>query len=530
MAEAKLSVLDTEVVIVGGGPVGMALALGLARRGVASVIFEADEGVCEGSRAICISRRSLEILDRLGVLAPFVETGLPWSSGRSFHEDTQVYRFEMPNDSDQRLPPMINIQQYYIETFLLEEVARQPLIQFHAQARVMGLRQDEDGVTVTAETPDGPITCNARYAAACDGARSTVRQQLGLKLAGTAYEGRYVIVDVEVEFDHPTERLAWFDPPSCPGRTVLMHRQPGNVWRIDYQMHDDEDASEMLREENLRGVVDAHFRMLGVGKPWRLIWSSSYNALALSLDEYVTGRVAFVGDAAHLVPIFGVRGLNSGFDDAYNLAWKLAASLRDEAPAALLETYSQERRHAWQVNISHAMKSTDFMSPPTRGKTVMRNAALRAARVDSKISSLINPRQSSVICYDASALNTLNDASAGAAVNVGAPLPECPLKSLTGERVYLTRAIFDDFTLMRYSEVGRGEGSLTLIGDAVEPVRLQDAEGRFSALFAASPGMAWLVRPDGHLCAIFHAPSEREIEKARLTAMAKCEKSGAAHV
>ncbi len=116
------------VAIVGGGIVGLATALALARNGVPSIVIEADDTVCVGSRAICLSRRSLEILARHQAAVRFLETGLPWIGGRSFYHDAEVLRFSMPHDERQRFPPMINIQQYYMEEFLLEAAQRSGLI------------------------------------------------------------------------------------------------------------------------------------------------------------------------------------------------------------------------------------------------------------------------------------------------------------------------------------------------------------------------------------------------------------------
>jgi hypothetical protein len=218
---------------------------------------------------------------------------------------------------------------------------------------------------------------DADFVVACDGARSPIRQGLGLRMEGTAYEARYVIVDIELDVPLPTERLAWFDPPSNPGRTMLMHKQPDNIWRLDYQLRADEDADEMLLERNIVPVVEAHLRMMQIDRPWRLVWASMYRAAAVSLAAYRKGRVLFAGDAAHLVPIFGVRGLNSGFEDVFNLGWKLAAVLKGSAPEQLLDSYSQERQRAWQVNVASAMKSTEFMAPPSY--ELMRDAVLSLA-------------------------------------------------------------------------------------------------------------------------------------------------------
>ncbi|MGA1586953.1 MAG: FAD-dependent monooxygenase, partial [Burkholderiaceae bacterium] len=114
------------VVIVGGGPVGLATALGLAKQGVASVVLEADDSVCTGSRAICVSRRSQEILHRLGVGEGFDAIGLPWTGGRSFYQGQEVLRFEMPQDDNQQFAPMLNMAQYSIEQNLLDGVQAHP--------------------------------------------------------------------------------------------------------------------------------------------------------------------------------------------------------------------------------------------------------------------------------------------------------------------------------------------------------------------------------------------------------------------
>jgi 3-(3-hydroxy-phenyl)propionate hydroxylase len=352
------------VLIAGGGPVGLALSLALAKQGVPSLVVEADTTVCIGSRAICLSRRSLEILDRLGALEPFRRKGLPWTGGRSFYRGDPVLQFRMPHDEDQRLAPMTNLQQYYIEEFLLAEaLCHEDLIEIRWGTRVSNVESGPSAIEVELEAEQTTYRLLADYVIACDGARSRVRQALGLRLNGTAYEGRYVIVDIELEIDLPTERLAWFDPPSNAGRTMLMHKQPDNVWRLDYQLHPHEDADEMIQPDKVLPVVEAHLRMMGIDRPWRLVWASTYRAAALSLDMYRSGRVLFAGDAAHQVPIFGVRGLNSGFDDAFNLGWKLASVLEGRAGETLLDSYSEERRRAWEINVENAMKSTASWLP-----------------------------------------------------------------------------------------------------------------------------------------------------------------------
>lgn len=351
------------VAIVGGGIVGLASALGLARYGVPSVVLEADDGVCVGSRAICFSRRSLEILGRLKALDAVLGKGLPWTGGRSFYRGMEVLNFRMPHDDNQRFPPMVNIQQFYVEQSLLDAAQASGLVDVRWQNRVVGMTARSDGVHLSIETPLASYALEADWLLGCDGARSKVREGTGLQLRGTNYEGRYVIVDIKLQSDRPAERLAWFDPPSNAGSTILMHRQPDDVWRIDYQLHGDEDPDRAVRPENVMPRVESHLRMMGEREDWSPIWISLYRASALTLECYRKDRIILAGDAAHLVPIFGVRGANSAFEDADNLAWKLSLVINGLASESLLESYSTERVHAAQGNLREAMKSTEFMSP-----------------------------------------------------------------------------------------------------------------------------------------------------------------------
>ena len=391
------------VVIAGGGPVGLTLAALLSHRGIGCLVVEADEGYCSGSRAICMSRRSQEILGWVGADKPLVGKGLSWVGGRSYWRDAEVLHFRMPSETSQRFAPMVNIQQFYVEEFAHRAATADMDLRW--SSRVMAVRPLANGAEVDVQSPAGTHTVRADWVVACDGGRSTVREQLGLPLKGTQYDGKYVIVDIVQKTKRPVERLAWFDPPSNPGSTILMHRQPDDIWRIDYQIRDDEDPVEAVKPDNVLPRVESHLRMIGELEPWEPLWISIYNAKCLTLDSYRHGRVLFAGDAAHLVPIFGVRGLNSGIDDAGNLAWKLAAVMEGRAADSLLDSYGVERVHAARENIAYGAKSTEFMAPPNFAFKLMREATLRLALSDDKVRSLINPRQSSPLSYVGSPLN-----------------------------------------------------------------------------------------------------------------------------
>ena len=514
------------VAVVGGGPIGLALALALARRGIGVTVIEADDTVCQGSRAICISRRSLEILDGLGVLDRFLAKGLPWTAGRSFYRDKEVLRLEMPHDGEQKLPPMLNLQQCFAEQFLVDALAECANAEILWQTSFTGLTERNDGVTLHLQTPEGAYDLDAAYVVACDGARSPVRAALGLELSGTSYEGRYVIVDIALKSASPTERRAWFDPPSNPGATVLMHRQPDDIWRVDYQLRDDEDADEEVKPERVLPRVRSHLAFAGEPDEWQPVWISLYKAHALTLDKYRHGRILLAGDAAHLVPIFGVRGMNSGFQDTANLAWKLAYVLRGLAPDGLLDSYSAESVGAARENLRQAAKSTRFMTPPTRGHALLRTAALSLSVQHAFARPLINPRQSTAITYEDSALSSFPARSAEFAggPGLGEVMPDPPARiAANGTWLdgHLSDLLHGDFVCLLFvgpdgggsehagplEAFAGGRIPLQAILVAAAPVRdtelvtAVDPAGRIAARFAAVPGSAYLIRPDRHIAA-----------------------------
>jgi 3-(3-hydroxy-phenyl)propionate hydroxylase len=526
------------VVVVGGGPVGWCVALGLSNQGVPVLLLEADDTVCIGSRAICISRRSLEIIDRLGALPGFLAQGLPWTGGRSFYRDTEVLRFLMPQDQNQRLPPMINIAQYAIEQLLVERALQRPdLIEVRWQTRVTRVAPQADGVRVDVSTPLDDYAIESDWLVAADGGRSVVRDALGLKLEGTSYEGRYVIVDILMRGTRPTERLAYFDPPCNPGSTVLVHKQPNDVWRIDYQLRDGEDPDDAIRIENVEPRVESLLAMMGESAEWAPIWVGIYKANALTLPRYDHGRVLFAGDAAHLMPIFGVRGANSGIDDADNLAWKLAFVVKGAATPALLETYSNERVAAAHENLRQGRKSTEFMAPPSFAFDLMRTAVLGLAVRHPGVRSLINPRQTSAISYAASPLNAADDAGFAAGPAPGTVLPECPLMRVhagSSRPGHVTELLGIGFTALLFTDQAHVPADLRALEESFGrrgvPVRVVliacaaprqpgfagawDHTGRLFPMYGADPGTHYLVRPDGHVLARWRQPSASSLARA----------------
>ena len=507
------------VVVVGAGPVGMAVALGLAQRGIPVTILEAADQVSFGSRAICISRHSLEAAARLGFGAELEKIVLPWVGGRSFYRDQQVLHFRMPQREFDVRPPMINVSQSEYEQIVVDTIEQNPLITLHWQASIAGILRGDDEVTLEVDTAFGKRHLRAAWVVAADGGRSRMRELAGLRLEGTNYEGRYVIADIHWESDLPAERMVWFDPPSNPGSTIIMHKQPKNIWRIDYQLDPSEDAEIETQEDAIRARIAKHLDWLQNDLPWTLEWHGFYSARALALREFTHDRILFAGDAAHLVPIFGVRGLNSGMEDAETLAWQLAAVVHGNADAALLQAYSIERHDAWEQNVANAGKSTLIMSPGTHGYRTTRDAVLALAVGRPEFGELINPRQSSATHARLSPL-TWPVAEGLTGVLPGDPVEDRRVRVVTADGS--TASSLNVVRGTGFAVVGFGldaDGSAALAaatsdlaaalapesvravavgGTAADGVTVLDALDLAEAL-GATAGEAFVIRPDGLL-------------------------------
>jgi 3-(3-hydroxy-phenyl)propionate hydroxylase len=520
---ASMTVSDPAlpVVVVGAGPVGMAVALGLAQRGVAVTVLEAATQVSFGSRAICISRHSLEVADRLGFGEELARLALPWHGGRSFHRDVEVMRFRMPHQDHDVRGPMVNVSQSELEQIMVDALLAHPLVTLHWGASIAGCTSGDDEVHLDVDTADGRRSLRARWVVAADGGRSRMRELAGLRLQGASYEGRYVIADIHWESELPTERMVWFDPPSNPGSTVIMHRQPHDIWRIDYQLDPGEDAAVEAQEHRIRARITSHLEWLQNDRPWTLEWHGFYKAHALALDSFTHDRVLFAGDAAHLVPIFGVRGLNSGMEDAETLTWMLAAVIGG-ADRALLDAYSAERHHAWEQNVANAGKSTLIMTPGSHGHRTTRDALLALATVRPEFGHLIDPRQSSATHARLSPL-TVPATSGAAGLVPGDPVEdrrvrladgkESSLNEVRGTGVVLfgfdlDAAAFGAASRLRAELAGvlpLETVTLALVGSEAggQPVATvaDPARGGVAAAWGAAPGEVFVVRPDGLLLA-----------------------------
>jgi 3-(3-hydroxy-phenyl)propionate hydroxylase len=463
----------------------------------------------------------MEILQQVGVAHRVTENGLPWRCGNSIYRGQKVFRMETPLDPDDRFFPMINIQQQYLEEYLHDACAANPLIDFRWGNKLVQAEQSAGSVTAHVDTSAGPYLLETEWLVAADGGRSEIRSAMNLKLEGASFESILVIADIRIDLPYPTERLAFFDPDWNRGNTILMHKEPHGIWRVDYQLPPGETPEEALRPESLQERIDAQLKMIGFeGTPWEMDWSSVYSARTLTLPQYVHDRIVFTGDAAHLLPIFGVRGANTAFQDAQSLGWHLAYVVKGKAPERLMQNHSDERVGAAREIITEAGKSTRFMAPPSRGFRLLRDAVLSLSLTEEFVRPLYHWRTSRPHEYKHSELNSTTDDNlqftGGPALgappqNVQLQQDDFLLDHLGGgfDLVYVATHQGIPQDLLRAVDQAKKNGlPLKLLATTQETVdvvgadkTLFDPQQRFQLRYAVSAGGAYLFRPDQHVCA-----------------------------
>jgi len=529
------------VVIIGAGPVGLTLAIDLAQRGQSVVLLNKGKLTASGSKAICFSKRSLEIFDRLGCGQRMVDKGVSWNVGKVFLKDKPLYGFDLLPEPGHARPAFINLQQYYVEGYLAERAVQLPLIDIRWLNKVMAISQTADFTTLTVATPDGSYTLQAQYVVACDGSRSSTRQLMGLETTGRVFQDRFLIADVKMTAEFPTERWFWFDPPFHPNQSVLLHRQPDNMWRIDFQLGWDADPEEEKRPEKIIPRVKALLaygaKDANTSPEFELEWASVYTFACQRMASFRHGRVLFAGDSAHGVSPFGARGANSGIQDAENLAWKLDAVLRSHAPEALLNSYASEREYAADENISNSTRATDFITPKSDISRVFRDAVLDLAKDYPFARTLVNSGRLSVpATLHGSELNTPDSDTFEGRMVPGSVALDAPVQLADGSAAWLLPQLKAGFTLMVYGadvDVGFEAWAASLSVSIVHIQRqnkaavsaqsniLIDRDGLIGKRYDMQLGTAYLLRPDQHICARWRKVTPAKLQTALNVALAK---------
>ena len=519
------------VVVVGAGPVGLSTAIDLAQQGQDVLLLDNDDTVSIGSRGVCYAKRALEVLDRMGCGDKFVQKGVSWDVGRTFLREGEVFNFNLRPEEHHHRPGMINLQQYYLEEYLVERARQLPNLQMRFKSNVISVVPGDDRVTVRVETPDGPYSLTTDWLVVADGARSPIRTMLGLDIEGKIFMDRFLIADVVMKAEYPTERWFWFDPPFHPNQSVLLHKQADNVWRIDFQLGWQADPETEKKPENVIPRIKA---MLGDEREFELEWVSVYTFQCRRMNRFNHGRVLFVGDAAHQVSPFGARGANSGIQDADNLAWKLKLVLDGKAPATLLDSYSEERGFAADENLMNSTRSTDFITPKSNTSKTFRNAVLELAAKYPFARALVNSGRLSVPSWLAtSSLNTPDGDAFQGNMIPGAPMADAPVQA--GGDGWLLHELGNRFQALHYVEdAGALDAataqSLTELNAGAIPVEpiivarkgqapgglktLIDAKGCIAQRYDLQPGTTYLARPDQHVAGRWRALDATKIKAA----------------
>ncbi|MCF8473937.1 MAG: FAD-dependent oxidoreductase [Emcibacter sp.] len=499
-------------IIIGAGLIGLTAALECARHGIRSIILDDNNTVSIGSRAVCYAKRPLEILDRLGVADRMVEKGISWKVGKVFFKENLAYEFDLLPEEGHKMPAMINLQQYYCEEYLVDEVLRHSdMIDLRWKHKVISLTQHDDYTSLQVETPDGVFAMESDWLIACDGANSKTRELVHAEFTGKFFQDRFLIADVVMKANFPTERWFWFDPLFHRNQSALLHKQADDVWRLDFQMGWDTDPKEAVKPENVMPLIKA---MLGSDVEFDLEWVSIYQFACRRIDNFRYGRIVFAGDAAHQVSPFGARGANTGIQDIDNLIWKLKLVMDGKASDQLLDSYNEERAFAADDNLLNSTRSTDFITPKSKGSRIFRNAVLELSKKYEFARPLVNSgRLSMPTPYIHSSLNTVDEDDFEGAMRPGTNCADAPIV-VDGKDGWLLNNLGDGFTVLVFGD--KPEDAVIKSGDiSAKVIRIghdiQDKAGLLNTRYDGRDGSVYLIRPDHHVAARFRKFDKNKI-------------------
>jgi 2-polyprenyl-6-methoxyphenol hydroxylase-like FAD-dependent oxidoreductase len=490
--------IQTDVLVVGAGPTGLTLACDLARRGVAVRIIDRAQEFPGGSRGKGLSPRSLEVLDDLAAIDRVLASGVTHMPHRKYRGaevtaeiDPEAGRAPTP---DIPYPTGLMIPQWRVEQILRERLADLG-VAVELGTGLRGFSQHTDGVTATI----GEAQIQARYLAGCDGGHSTVRKSLGLSLRGRTPDVQLMAVgDVEVD---GLGRDAWHQWFTGDGAIMLCPLPGTNAFQVQASHELDQDGSPL--EPTLERFQQTFDRIAGVPgvRLHSLGWRSSYRVNVRMVDQLRVGRVFLAGDAAHVHPIAGGLGMNSGIQDAYNLGWKMGLVLAGHATPSLLDTYEEERLPiaSWLLDITSERLSAVLDAIKEKGGGVDAAASPELTQLTLR--------------YPWSRLSR-HAASRSAGPQPGDRAPDAPLLDVvTGSPIRL----FDLFRGPHFTLLGIGERcSAAMFGNAgtgilkpclIGPEGLLDDDGHAARVYGTDALI--LIRPDGYI-GLVADPAETE--------------------
>jgi 2-polyprenyl-6-methoxyphenol hydroxylase-like FAD-dependent oxidoreductase len=513
---------ETQVLICGAGPIGLGLSLALARCGVAAIVVEKKSALDPHSRALGIAPRTMEIFRAWNCLDPFLENGVflkrpqIWMAGRS----TPLATLNLGLlENFTAAPGLLILPQDQTERLLLEEVrSAQQEVRFGHE--LLHFTQDENGVTARIRGESGEYSVDAKFLVGCDGAHSHVREILRWKLDGKTYPTRVLICDIELH--DARDELPWPRTALLPCGVLVALRYAPHHWRIIHTLAENQNDELALSQSYIASLVE---KLFGAGV-FETLWSSTFRIHCRRSACWVERRVMICGDAAHLNSPAGGQGMNSGLQDAHNLAWKLAAILNGGNAKTLLSSFEIERKHEIQTGVERytdLLTRVLFLASPTR-----RNALILLARL-----ALRFPFARQKLALRATMLDThylRSPILKRTSSLVGSRAPDGEI-SRSGENKRLLDCVFphallvlfDDGKLPRWNEDEIRAGVEKSAPTNVRVLRLtarevkdetawRDASGKIFRAWKIESATAALIRPDGHVGWISNRPSHEELQ------------------
>lgn len=511
-----------KVLVVGAGPVGLTMAAELMRHGVPCRIIDRLAAPSPYCRAIGVTPRSLEVLEQMGVVDAMIEAGI-WLHGYRMMVNGKVVA-EVPGGGLEGVPYPSNLglPQYATEAMLEDHLVRCGLSVERATS-LTGLTQHEDRVSVELGRADGTVERgDFDHVVGCDGAHSTVRKALGLAFEGEAYPFEFMLGDVAANLDLPPGvhlRAASFGAEGITGFLVAIPLPEPGRFRVSMFSPPDEGADGAPADDVAHGIQAeratpslaqiqaAASAVLPDVALSDLRWSSIFRISLRLAEHYRVGRVFIAGDATHIHPPTGGQGMNTGIQDAYNLAWKLARVVRGEADPALLASYEAERRPVAQEVLERTNAETMAFAEGRAGGGKKEDTRLQDAQLT------VSYRGGGWVT-DASALPgpVAGDRAPDATglLRIGLGFTQRLYEMLRGPGPALLLRVADQAELDQIvpqlaglREACRDLRILAIGDSALVPPQgvavAQDTAGAFASAYGGGPSAVWLVRPDHHI-------------------------------